>query len=487
MANFLNEGTPTHRIPPEILTRILYLVVDRGFEGRAKQIILLTHVCRYWRTLLLSYPKMWSTLYMKPGNLTIISVWLARSQNVPLTVIAEFEDEYDHPPCRYQDSVTTILACDIPMICHRHKAVLSLNRLLPHRSRIRDLDVSLHLSDPEWDGDTHQDDDEPILLSHCFFRETLPNLQRLNFRAVHVEQNRYMIPVPDSLFAEDLPCLKELKYLGVTGGLTGTVKNLTSCEIGDWEGSAGPNIISPENLQKFFNNNKTIKSLTLNNCGFSACNHQKPTAIPMRDLRFLSIYQPSSGELEPLLDLISLPQFKSLHTVKLSSPHFYTIQVSATDGSGHTFEFSQSIMEDLDVYPLWRLGAEITTLRLDRGITPEELDGRLALYNFFQSLDAVQVLEFYGMAPVSNVLPSILSRAGVFPGLNVIRVAVSQDDCKGVLQLLAAGLRLRMGEGKPLTTVEPLLVGVEDGLAQGIRAEWEKHYEAEGIQNTLSG
>ena len=488
MAKVLNEGTPTHRIPPEILTRILYLAVDRGFEGHAEPIIPLTHVCRYWRTLLLSYPRMWSTLYMKPGNPRITSEWLARSQNVPLTVITVFNDAYDHLPCRYQDSATATLAdANDHRVCPRHKAVLSLDQLLPHRSRIRDLDVLLHSSDPEWDDDDHRDDGEPMLLNHRFFRETLPNLQRLDFRAIHVEQDRYMIPIPDSLFAGELPCLKELKYLGVTGGLMGTVKNLASCEIGYWSGSAGPSIVSPEELQRLFNNNKTVKSLTLNDCEFFPRDHQAVAAVPMKDLKFLKIYRPFPGDLEPLLKLIPLPQFKSLHTVKLSL-HSHTIQVAATDGSGHTFEFSSSSRDDSGFYPLRHLGAEITTLRLDRRMTIEEFDGRPALCEFFQSLDAVQVLEFDGAAAsVKNVLSGILSRAEVFPGLKVVRVAIVREDCEGALQLLATALRLRMEEGNPLTTVEPLLVEGEHGLGQETRADWEKHYEAKGIQNLLSG
>ena len=110
VANLLNEGTPTHQLPPEILTRILYLAVDHDSEAHTEQVIPLTHVCRYWRALLLSYPRMWSTICMKPGNPSLISEWLARSQKVPLTIIAEFSDAYEHPPCRYKDSTTMALA-----------------------------------------------------------------------------------------------------------------------------------------------------------------------------------------------------------------------------------------------------------------------------------------------------------------------------------------------------------------------------------------
>jgi len=200
VANLLNESTPTHRLPQEILTRILYLAVNHGSEEHAKEIIPLTHVCRYWRTLLLSHPRMWSTLCVKPGNPSVISEWLARSQNVPLIVIAEFTDVYEHPPCRYLDTATTTLAnSDDLGVCSRHEAALSLDRLVPHRSRISDLEILVRLSDPDWEDEDR--DDEPTLLNHHFFKEALPNLQRLDLRAAHVEEGRYVIPIPDSVFA----------------------------------------------------------------------------------------------------------------------------------------------------------------------------------------------------------------------------------------------------------------------------------------------
>jgi len=481
VANLLNEAAPMYQLPPEILTRILYLAVDHGSEEHAEQVIPLTHVCRYWRTLLLSYPRMWSTLCMKPGNPSVISEWLVRSENVPLTVIAEFIDTYHHPPCRYEDSATATLPDPSELdVCPRHEAVLSLNQLLPHRSRIYDLNILVHFSAPHWGYDNR--DGEPTLLNHHFFRETLPDLERLNFRAAHFEGTSYMIPTPDHLFAGQLPRLRELKYLGVFGGLTETAKGLESCEIGHWFGTAGPAIISPERFQVLFSNNKTVKSLVISDCEFFAHDFRVTTAAPLTDLNFLRICCFMGCDLETVLNSIHIPQFRSLDTVQLSvnSPR---IRVAATDSSGRTFQFSQIIGKIPAFYPLRHLGAEITTLRLDRGMTLE-FDRRSWLYDLLQSFNAVQVLEFAGAAAsVRNVLSNILSKAVFFPGLKIIRVAISRGDCRGSLPLLALALKLRMKGGNPLATVEPLFTEGEGGLG---RVEWEKYYKAEGMQNLLS-
>jgi len=314
--------------------------------------------------------------------------------------------------------------------------------------------------------------------------ETLPNLQHLDFRATHLERTRAVIPVPDHLFAGQLPRLRELKYLGVSGGLTGTVKGLESCEIGPSEGSVGPDVISPEGFRILCNNNKTIKSLAINDCHFFTPARQGTTAIPMTDLEFLRIRCLFGRDLETILKSIHIPQFQSLDAARLSF-NIAKIQVVATDGSNRTFEFSQSIGDGPCFYPLWHLGATITTLRLGRGMILPGLNGGPALLEFFQSFDAVQVLELDGAAgSIRDILSSTLFKTGVFPGLKVIRVAISRDYCEVAIRFLAAASRWRMEEGSPLTAIE-LLAGVEDG--QEIRAEWEKYYEEEGIQNYLSG
>ena len=126
---------------------------------------------------------------MKPRNPNITSEWLVRSQNAPLTIDVEFTDACEHPPRLYHESPTATLAVNNgDGVCVRHEAVLSLDQLLPHRSRICDLRILLHSSDPYWDEDDHEG--EPTILYRRFFRETLLNLQRLDFRATHVGQDK---------------------------------------------------------------------------------------------------------------------------------------------------------------------------------------------------------------------------------------------------------------------------------------------------------
>ena len=212
----------------------------------------------------------------------------------------------------------------------------------------------------------------------------------------------------------------------------------------------------------------------------------------MTDLKFLKIHCYISSHLEIIIKSIQIPQFKSLCTIKLSFPSSF-VQAVATDASGHTFEFWQATAEGgPDFYPLRHLGAEVTTLRLDGGVTLDQLSVQPGLGDFLRSLDAVRILEFDGTIDFDQNI--IIFIPGVFPGLKVIRVEIGLDDCEEVMKHVAAAARLRMEEGNPLAVIEPFsaeglgkCAGGEGGLSQELRAEWEKRYEAEGVQKFLSG
>ena len=163
-----------------------------------------------------------------------------------------------------------------------------------------------------------------------------------------------------------------------------------------------------------------------------------------------------------------------------------SIRVLATDGSGHTFEFSRLSRDVENFHPLRHFGAVITAPRLDQGITLKQLGGEPASHENLQSFDAVQALEFDGTI-AGCIQDGPGSVPEIFPGPKVIRVAVSRYDCKRTLRLLAVAPKWRMVEGNPLTTIEPLSAEGEDELDQSLRVEWEESYKGEGIHNFLSG
>ena len=483
VANLLNGGTPTHRLPPELLSRIVDLAVERNFYQYPRDVNSFTHVCRYWRTVVLSYPKIWSLLFLLPGNPVVVAEWLARSQKHPLTLFAQFTDMHDHPPCRYKDSAAA--DPDVPnepTACSRHKAILSLDQLLPHRPRIRDISIILSSSNPNWDDDEN-DTLVPTLLLHQFFKDSLPNLERLDFRARHVEEEMSAIPTPTALFAMDLPRLRELKYLGASGGLMETAKDLTSCEIGywdQWDGIVRPPIIDKKDLRALFSNNETLESLTINRCNFVYDDSQAPT-VPMTDLKSLKVDRVTSEDLEMILSSIHTPQFEDLNTANVTwGP---SARVFATNGSDHKLTFTLQFPGESDFQPLRYLGAEIITLRLESESLILLIQDSPALRKFLSAFNTVRVLELDKVA--EGCVRDILSVPEAFPGLKTIRVAVGRMGWEGILRSLAATSESRMARGSPFETVEPYVV-YRRALDQGLRTKWGKVFEEEGISKFLS-
>ena len=121
-----NSLNPSHRIPPKILTSIFDHLWRPG-EGnertgfftnvpmrQSNAIVILTHVCRYWRATILPNPKFWTSVDFTHSIKA--ASWLERSGSMP--IIADF--------------ITPNLATPVP----------TKKMLLQHSSRIRRVHIS---------------------------------------------------------------------------------------------------------------------------------------------------------------------------------------------------------------------------------------------------------------------------------------------------------------------------------------------------------
>ena len=76
--NIRNSFAPINKLPPEILALIA------TFFEPGRLLINATAVCRYWRTALLSFPRVWSRIAC--SNEKLFKTYLERSKSVPLEV-----------------------------------------------------------------------------------------------------------------------------------------------------------------------------------------------------------------------------------------------------------------------------------------------------------------------------------------------------------------------------------------------------------------
>ena len=76
---------PVNRLPPEALTRIVQYVPDER-DTDAMSILILTHVCRYWRGVITSTPWNWKSVSNRSHPLAEFSLKCAKSVSLEISV-----------------------------------------------------------------------------------------------------------------------------------------------------------------------------------------------------------------------------------------------------------------------------------------------------------------------------------------------------------------------------------------------------------------
>ena len=96
-----NMLQPVNRLPPMVLSHIAKHVLwaDKYPDEDARQIIPLTHVCRYWRASIVSAPENWALISCRNKSLAELS--LERSKASPLEVLLELDVFWKQP--RFSD------------------------------------------------------------------------------------------------------------------------------------------------------------------------------------------------------------------------------------------------------------------------------------------------------------------------------------------------------------------------------------------------
>ena len=149
---------PINRLPPEILALILEL------RAREQDLVTPTHVCRHWRTVLISTPCLWARIPCYCVDRT--STYLERSKLAPIDV----------------------LAVDTPFLTPSNSA---LELVIPHLKRVRLMKISSYPGE--------------IFQAIFNFRGPVPLLQ-------HLEISGYPPLLPVDFLGGRTPSLKFLRW-----------------------------------------------------------------------------------------------------------------------------------------------------------------------------------------------------------------------------------------------------------------------------------
>jgi len=205
----------------------------------------LTHVCRFWRSSLIHYPPVWTTIFATyKDRRSFVEMCLERSQPLLLRVLTDTSEEWPgRTGCNCVMAESKRLNPNEKSPCERHFLFEALAH--PKNSeRVRVLNME----------STTTVSCQVLEFGSCrFFNSPLPQLTTLIWRDYGIEYLGRLSPDPCSL-----PNLRCLTFEGCWHPSLARVRNLTSFTI-----KSSIFRLDVENFRLFASNNRSLESLEL--------------------------------------------------------------------------------------------------------------------------------------------------------------------------------------------------------------------------------
>jgi len=179
-----SESSLIGRLPPETLVDISEFVAEPRTRESMFEIVKMTHICRYWRATLTSYPQLWSSIFVKNDHKDFVAACLERSRGIPLTVRLDLKygDYSEYPDCTcIRDEWSSGMRVNENNPCRYHTTIDPLLEV----NQIRTLDVHLTMIDDVARGGPNQEFKD-ALENFELFTSHLPILESLSFHVNHV-------------------------------------------------------------------------------------------------------------------------------------------------------------------------------------------------------------------------------------------------------------------------------------------------------------
>ena len=254
-------------------------------------------VCQYWRSTLVSYPRLRSSIPVKNHNKDFVAACLERSQEIPLTVHLDLE---------------------YPGAFHNSNAIDPL--LEVGTQRIRKLDVFLTMFDDcaEEGPDQYFKD---ALDDFKFSALPLTFLESLNLRVYNEFYIHSYLKLPEDLLCwESFPPtqLRRLTLHGCFDGPIQAVRTLTSFELAGVmnASSSGEIVLHEHTFLPFLSGSPSLASLCLSYCIFPDL-AQLSRVTPIRLPKLKSLQLIFFDGLPSFPGLIDVPAFKILSSLRI--------------------------------------------------------------------------------------------------------------------------------------------------------------------------
>jgi hypothetical protein len=326
-------GNFTHKIPIEILLKTFRLVAPPHTRKGVYDLLELTHVCRFWRAVLVNQPYMWSTIFAtQQDRRGFIEMCLRRSQAVALDVtVNACKWGSAHKGCTCDEDERGRLLPNEMVPCEWHFAFESF-ATPEHSKRIHTLNIDFR--DPHYP--IHRAEGVELALGACwFFSLSFPQLISLGWNDPGMDYVDYIFS--NSPFT---PALRSLSFEGFWFGSFTQLNNLTSFTL-----VHNTERISVDAFLLFLSNNQSLESLSLDIFEFRY-GDLEPPPVHLPNLKSFSIH--SSPEI--ISGVICIPALQRLSSLRISMTPDATNVILGAVGDGITLSVEAGLGDATDVW-----------------------------------------------------------------------------------------------------------------------------------------
>jgi hypothetical protein len=450
-----------------VLLHILELACSPSSAAAMAFTVALTHVCRYWRSVLISYPKIWTNIFARRDIVDFLSECLLRSRALPVHLNFHYHMGQDSFGC-HCDYHFPLTSCGVRCPHIRARNTASLFGEYEPRKRLRSLDLLLFFPNKITSSAPELDE----IQYTKFFSRPLPELESLRLVCLDAAQSCEEFFIHDDIFSRSLPKLKHLSFVHCWGGLTDWIVGLTSfhLEFRDfWD-------IQSEAFVAFLEGNRgSLEVLSLDNIEFGNWDSEPVNLTNLKELKLKRITDPTNLFLH--LTLPTLEDFTTLR-VRFSNG---VATFSAMNASGAALRVVES---QEDVFSCCANGlasswwTQISTLDLDlhgsREVSGSDVE------DLYRSIPSLETMEIRTASHLHEIfLPLLPTRRVLHSSLKLLRLAVTREAQDKAFAMLTTITHGRKAMGCVTWGIECVC----DESCGEISDQWEIHCEKNGFDD----
>ncbi|KAF9787256.1 hypothetical protein BJ322DRAFT_1107319 [Thelephora terrestris] len=471
-----NHARPIGRLPPELLSTVFELVAAPTAGDSAptlKDIVSLTHVCRYWRAILLNHNGVWSDLHLKGQDPGLVARQLERCGGAALSVNVHLQ--------------YWMFRRENVRLLNNFRGALTEIRL--HQNQIRRLVVHIACCGA----------------FHGYFNFDLPNLEELVWEDLCVQHAITHNSTPPEPERNRLPRLRHLSVKRSLHWPMEFTNGLTTFKL------EGQMMVPSDKLVSFLQRNLDLESLELINLHVPY-QWLSPNPIELHHLTNLSIRNVEHGHIFPH---VAVPALKRLEIGPFEQPPRWVasvwsslqlppkinsltitchangnISVVGFDASSEQLLSLEENSVGIRLTPVFKALSDasldlVTTLRLDEeGVNPWDQAPTAPILGLLRSLPQLRQVDLGWDSLTGKVIACLNDHRGLCPELKGLRVKVSGQSCSSIFKSVQELVLSRADAEQWLRQVECSVSGA-DGDTKTVKRLWDSLVLKSGLTSSL--